>query len=91
MRRHVRTYADTFFDPGILGGYDGWMAKRASKSAEKKGGTDRAVVTTTFRIYKDQLDALQRAALEKRARGETTRNDASALLRQLLDDAGMKA
>jgi hypothetical protein len=45
-------------------------------------------VTTTFRIYEDQRDALQQRAMQERTAG---RVDASAILRDLLDRAGFKA
>jgi len=43
------------------------------------------MAVTTYRIYADQRDALQRAALERRAGGAGGRADASALLREILD------
>jgi hypothetical protein len=42
---------------------------------------ERRVITTTFRVYADQRDALQRDALARRADG---RADMSAVLRDLL-------
>lgn len=54
-------------------------------------GAKRAITVTTFRIYADQRDALQRAALERRGvEGGSGRADASAVLRDLLDKAGMR-
>ena len=48
----------------------------------------RVTVVTTYRIYADQRDALQRAALERRGSG-SGRADASAILREVLDQAGL--
>ena len=45
----------------------------------------RPLAVTTFRLYRDQLLALQREALERRAAGELARMDASAVLRDILD------
>lgn len=42
-------------------------------------------VTTTFRVRRDQLDALQRAAIRARTARGTGKADASALLREILD------
>lgn len=51
----------------------------------------RSITVTTFRIYADQRDALQRAALERRGvESGSGRADASAVLRDLLDKAGMR-
>lgn len=51
----------------------------------------RAIAVTTFRIYADQRDALLRAALKRRGmEGGSGRADASAVLRHLLDKAGMR-
>jgi hypothetical protein len=46
----------------------------------------RPMVTTTFRIYRDQLVALQQSALQRKAEGAPGRADASALLREILDN-----
>lgn len=49
------------------------------------------MAVTTFRIYADQRDALQRAALERRdVEGGSGRADASAVLRDLLDKADIR-
>ena len=57
----------------------------------RQEGPKRAVTVTTFRIYADQRDALQHAALARRGMGGGSgRTDASALLRELLDKAGMR-
>ena len=54
--------------------------------------TKRVLTVTTYRIYADQRDALQHAALEQRGIvGGGGRADASAVLRDLLDKAGMRA
>jgi len=45
-------------------------------------------VTTTVRIYRDQRDALQQRAMKERTAG---RADASAVLRDVLDRAGLKS
>lgn len=51
----------------------------------------RSMAITTYRIYADQRDALQREAMEQRdAAGGSGRADASAILRAILDRAGMK-
>jgi hypothetical protein len=63
------------------------MAKsvRAAKSRERK------MHVTTIRIYRDQWAALQQRALDlKKTRGESGRLDASAVLREVLDRAGVK-
>jgi hypothetical protein len=62
------------------------MGKHAGAPKRSKG--DRSMVTTTFRIYKDQRDALQQRAMQQRTAG---RVDASAVLRELLDRSGFKA
>jgi hypothetical protein len=56
--------------------------------APKRSKAERPIVTTTFRIYKDQRDALQQRAMQQRTAG---RVDALAVLRELLDRAGFKA
>jgi hypothetical protein len=57
----------------------------------RQEGAKRAITVTTFRIYADQRDALQRAALERRGvESGSGRADASAVLRELLDKAGMR-
>jgi hypothetical protein len=54
-------------------------------------GAKRTITVTTFRIYADQRDALQRAALERRGvEGGGGRADASVVLRDLLDKIGMR-
>lgn len=50
------------------------------------GAKPRLLVTTTFRLYQDQIINLQRIALDRRAGGAPGRADASAVLRQLLDE-----
>jgi hypothetical protein len=52
-------------------------------------GPDRALTVTTFRIYHDQLIALKREALKRKEAG-AGRMDASAVLREILDQAGIK-
>lgn len=66
--------------------------KRSRQStAASREETKRAIAVTTFRIYADQRDALQRAALERRGtESGSGRADASAMLRDLLDKAGMR-
>ena len=49
-------------------------------------GGKRPIVTTTFRLYRDQLIALQREAFEQRASGTAGRADASAIIREVLDE-----
>jgi hypothetical protein len=70
------------------------MSKKSTTSKRDRVSRDttaseRPIVTTTFRIFSDQRDALQRAALRDRA-GGSGRADASAVLREVLDAAGMK-
>jgi len=67
------------------------------KKVRRRSGDDRreevhrAIAVTTFRIYADQRDALQRAALERRGiESGSGRADASAVLRDLLDKAGVR-
>jgi len=48
------------------------------------------VITTTYRVFEDQHAALQRAALDRRLGGEAVRMDGSAILRELLDQAGFR-
>jgi len=69
-----------------------YRKKRSRRSAEDSSeGTKRAIAVTTFRIYADQRNALQHAALERRGiESGSGRADASALLRDLLDEAGMR-
>jgi hypothetical protein len=64
---------------------------RHRTDGDRREEARRAITVTTFRIYADQRDALQRAALERRRveRG-SGRADASAVLRDLLDKAGMR-
>jgi len=67
-----------------------------AKTAEKQAGATtpagggevagRALTVTTFRLYRNQLIALQREAFERRARGAAGRVDASAVLREILDE-----
>ena len=58
----------------------------ASRSRSAVASTDeRSVAVTTFRLYRDQLVALQRRALDRRAQGLPGRADASSVLRELLD------
>jgi hypothetical protein len=66
--------------------------KRTRRSGDgRRGEVRRAIAVTTFRIYADQRDALQRAALERRGvESGSGRADASAVLRDLLDKAGMR-
>jgi hypothetical protein len=65
--------------------------KRPRVDRSGREGTRRAIAVTTFRIYADQRDALQRAALERRSvESGSGRADASAVLRDLLDKAGMR-
>jgi len=57
----------------------------------RRAAARRAIAVTTFRIYADQRDALQRAALERRGvESGSGRADASAVLRDLLDKAGLR-
>ena len=55
--------------------------RRRAGAAESAG---RPVAVTTFRVYRDQLVALKRLALDRTAEGGG-RADASAVLRELLD------
>jgi hypothetical protein len=66
--------------------------KRTRRSGGRRDEeAKRAITVTTFRLYADQRDALQRAALERRGvEGGSGRADASAVLRDLLDKAGMR-
>lgn len=67
------------------------MPTRSRRSREMGSvGPKRPISVTTFRIYRDQHIALQREALERREAG-TGRIDASAVLREILDAAGMRA
>lgn len=65
--------------------------KRKGPSGARRGEVPKRVITvTTYRIYADQRDALQHAALTRRGvAGGSGRADASAVLRELLDKAGM--
>jgi len=56
---------------------------RAGDPASAAG--HRPLAVTTFRIFRDQLVALQRIALDRRLEGAAGRTDASAVLRDLLD------
>jgi hypothetical protein len=64
------------------------MAK--TKTGTRRRAQGRSIVVTTVRIFADQRDALHQAAAERRARGESARVDASAVLRDLLDRQGLK-
>jgi hypothetical protein len=65
------------------------MRRTDDKTSRRKA--KRTIAVTTFRIYADQRDALQRAALKRRGEaGGSGRADASAVLRDLLDTAGMR-
>ncbi len=57
--------------------------KKGRRRAGAAESTGRPVAVTTFRIYRDQLLALKRLALDRTAEGG--RLDASAVLRELLD------
>jgi len=56
------------------------------RGADAVGAAPRAQAVTTFRIYRDQLIGLQREALDRRAVGRAGRADASAILREILDN-----
>ncbi len=58
--------------------------KRSPERSTPVREAERPMTVTTFRVYRDQLVALQRQALERKAEGGG-RADASALLRELLD------
>jgi hypothetical protein len=45
----------------------------------------REVSVTTFRLYRDQLAALQRLALDRKITAGEGRTDASVVLREILD------
>ena len=60
-------------------------SKRRGASRSAVATDDRPVAVTTFRLYRDQLVALQRRALDRRAEGLPGRADASSVLRELLD------
>jgi hypothetical protein len=65
--------------------------RRRRPAHEASATQARRVITTTIRLYSDQRDALQRAALDRRAaEGTSGRPDSSALLRELLDQAGLR-
>jgi len=59
--------------------------RKASSDAPVGDAAPRPVSITTFRLYRDQMIALQREALDRRAGGAPGRVDASALLREILD------
>jgi hypothetical protein len=84
----VDTYlTDLIFGESLDGSVKVPMPRR--DSARPTARPDRPVVVTTFRIFADQRDALQRSALDRRGSG-AGRLDASAVLRELLDEAGMR-
>ena len=61
------------------------------RMAKKTPAPRRILVTTTYRVFQDQRDALQQAAIKRREeKGGRGRPDASALLRDILDKAGVK-
>jgi hypothetical protein len=61
------------------------------KTVKARKSQEREIHVTTIRIFRDQWDALQRRALDlRRERGESGRLDASAVLREVLDRAGIK-
>ena len=59
--------------------------RRGASRSAVASNDDRPVAVTTFRLYRDQLVALQRRALDRRAQGLPGRADASSVLRELLD------
>jgi len=63
---------------------------QASRRESSRAISERPMAVTTVRIYADQRDALQRAALDRRS-GGVGRMDASAVLRELLDQVGMRS
>jgi hypothetical protein len=72
------------------------MAQKSTKTTPRRthpgqavapaAGEARALAVTTFRLYRDQLIGLQREAFERRAVGTAGRVDASAILREILDE-----
>ncbi len=58
--------------------------KKGRRRAGAAQSAGRTVAVTTFRIYRDQLLALKRLALDRTAEGGG-RADASAVLREMLD------
>lgn len=64
------------------------MAKRARSAPKQRGA--RTIHVTTIRVWKDQWDDLQQRALDHRRKSkEGGRIDASAILREVLDRAGV--
>lgn len=83
-------------DSSIARDHTGAMGKRVASAKRARrsstSATTRKMHITTIRIWRDQWDALQRRALDHRAEsGESGRMDASAILREVLDRAGIKA
>jgi hypothetical protein len=65
------------------------MGKRPRTAPKQRGA--RTIHVTTIRIWKDQWDELQQRALDRRrASSEGGRIDASAVLREVLDRAGVR-
>lgn len=65
--------------------------KKRESEGRRPDALKRIITVTTYRIYADQRDALQHAALKRRGvEGGGGRADASAVLRELLDQAGMR-
>jgi hypothetical protein len=60
--------------------------RAAAREVPAAPAAGRPWATTTFRLYRDHLIALQREALERRAGGAAGRADASAVLRDILDE-----
>lgn len=61
-------------------------ARRAAPAP--KTPAERPLAVTTVRVYRDQLQRLHEMALARRFQGgHTGRGDASAILRELLDEA----
>ncbi len=58
--------------------------KPSSRRSTPTREAERPMAVTTFRVYRDQLVALQRQALDRKAEGGG-RADASLILRELLD------
>ena len=58
--------------------------KKGRRRAGAAESASRPVAVTTFRVYRDQLLALKRLALDRTAEGGG-RADASAVLREMLD------
>ncbi len=92
VREYLRAYELDFFPSAGVSWQIMARVKRSPRSVRgRQEGAQRAIAVTTFRIYADQRDALQRAALERRGvEGGSGRADASAMLRDLLDKAGMR-